>query len=143
MLAMNDDRPVLVTGANGFIGSHLVDELLGRGHRVRALVRPTSDLTWLDPRAERVYGDVTAPLSLPAAVEGVGAVYHVAGVVARHRNADYFEVNELGTRSLMLAVRKSAPDLRRFVLVSSLAAAGPARDGRPLRESDRPRPVCP
>ncbi len=138
---MVDERMVLVTGANGFVGSHLVDRLLASGRRVRALVRRSSDLKYVAYGVEFVRGDITDPHCLPAALEGVFAVYHVAGLVASHRNASYFEVNEGGTGNLLRACLKSAPDLDRFVLVSSLAAAGPSREGVPVKETDRPRPV--
>ncbi len=131
----------LVTGANGFIGSHLAEELLRRGVSVRALVRRSADLRFVPPGAERVVGDVTDPLSLPPAVAGVDVVYHVAGLIASFRRQAFAEVNAGGTRGLVLACRKAAPGLRRFVLVSSLAAAGPSRSGRPVREDDPPRPV--
>ena len=138
---MVTDRTALVTGANGFIGSHLVDRLLGAGWRVRAMVRRSGDPRWLAPEAERVYADVTDAPGLPPAVTGVDVVFHVAGVVAAHRARRYEEVNVLGTRSLLAACRKACPDLHRFVLVSSLAAGGPSPRGRPRREWDPPRPV--
>jgi len=138
---MTDDRPILVTGANGFIGRHLVEALHERGHRVRALVRSAERAGGLPAGVDIRIGDVTRPLSLPPAVEGARAVYHVAGCVMSRRIATYYEVNGGGTRSLVLACRKSAPDLERFLLVSSMAATGPAREGRPVRESDPPRPV--
>lgn len=138
---MSANGTCLVTGANGFIGSHLVDHLLSLGRPVRALVRAGSDRRWLDERAETAVGDVRDALSLARAARGVSVVFHVAGVVASHRPRDYHDVNAAGTRSLVRAVEKEAPDVRRFVLVSSLAAAGPSPDGRPVRETDAPRPV--
>ena len=139
--AMVDEKAVLVTGANGFVGSHLADHLVAEGRRVRALVRRTSDLRYLPYGVEIVFGDVTDVHSLPHALAGVSTVYHVAGLVATHRPADYFDVNEKGTRNLLGACLKAAPDLKRFVLVSSLAAAGPSPDGTPIRETEPPRPV--
>ena len=132
---------ILVTGANGFIGSHLTDLLLAGGHRVRALVRRGSDLSFLDPRAEVAVGDVTRPLGLASAAREVEIAFHVAGQIAAHRERDYDRVNETGTRNLVRALRKGSPDLRRIVVVSSLAAAGPSRNGVPVGESDPPRPV--
>jgi len=138
---MVDERTVLVTGANGFVGSHLADRLLASGRRVRALVRRSSDLKYVPYGVELAYGDITDPHSLPPVLEGVSAVYHVAGLVASHRDASYFEVNEGGTGNLLRACLKSAPGLDRFVLVSSLAAAGPSPSGVPVGETDPPRPV--
>ncbi|MEN8148510.1 MAG: NAD-dependent epimerase/dehydratase family protein [Planctomycetota bacterium] len=132
-----------MTGANGFIGRHLVEALQGTGRTVRVLVRSADRAEGLPAGVDVRIGDVTRPLGLPEAVTGVGTVYHVAGRI-RGRRADSFRpVNEEGTRSLVLACRKSAPDLDRFLLVSSMAATGPVRrgEGRPVRESDRPRPV--
>jgi nucleoside-diphosphate-sugar epimerase len=135
------ERQVLVTGASGFIGSHLVEELISRGFRVRALVRPASRVGFVPAGAEPVAGDVTRPAGLPAAVAGVRAVYHVAGVISTLREEEFERVNVAGAASLARAAVKAAPDCERFVLVSSLAASGPSRSGVPARETDRPRPV--
>jgi uncharacterized protein YbjT (DUF2867 family) len=71
---------VLVTGASGFIGFHLVDAPMARGDEVTALVRTTSNVGRIQPLGVRLaYGDVTDPKSLPAAVAGHWIVYHLAG----------------------------------------------------------------
>jgi nucleoside-diphosphate-sugar epimerase len=132
---MDDSRPVLVTGANGFIGSHLVDHLVARGRSVRAMVRTFRP----DPRVETVVADLRLASSLPPVVEDIHTVYHVAGSTVQRNERDYSRVNAEGARSLIRACRKTG--VRRFVLVSSMAAGGPAREGRPVRETDAPRPV--
>ncbi|SRR5579884_929643 len=130
---------VLVTGATGFIGGHLAEALQRRGAEVRVLAR--------DPRrlqarfGEVVRGDLADPAALTAAVQGVDVVYHVAGLTKARRESDYFAVNHVGTVHLLDACRRSNSALRRFVLVSSQAAAGPSCEGRPVRESDPPHPV--
>ena len=69
----------LITGATGFIGSHLVDRLVERDDTVRALVRPSSDVSYLEERGvELVRGDITDAASLAAAVAGIDVVYHAA-----------------------------------------------------------------
>ena len=125
-----------VTGATGFIGSHLVDELLRRGERVRCLIRKTSDLSHLQKLpVELVYGDLTNPnLEFVNFLEQVGVVYHLAGAI-RARNDDvYKKVNVLPTQRLYQAFKKAAPSEGRFLFCSSLAAAGPSPDGEELTE---------
>lgn len=130
----------LVTGANGFVGSHLVDELLVRGAVVRALVRKTSNLRWLEGKsAELVYGELRDPKSLPPALSGADCVFHVAGVVRAMDRDAYFRVNSGGTASLLEAC--CAAGRPRVVLVSSLAAGGPSGRGPAVSEDDPAHPV--
>ncbi len=133
-------KTVLVTGANGFIGAHLCRALAARDYRVRALVRRTSDLQALNGAAvELVYGDVTGADTLLPALRGATTVFHLAGVTRAVTREEYDRVNVTGTRNLVRAA--AAEGLERFVLVSSLAAAGPASEGAPRTETDDPRPV--
>lgn len=131
----------LVTGANGFIGSHMCGLLAGGGEAVRGLVRQRSDLTWLEGLdVELVRGDLTDRDSLDAAVHGVDAVFHTAASLRPRDPADYEKINYEGTR--MLADVCLAAGVRRFVLFSSAAASGPSPGpGRPSTEEDEPRPV--
>jgi dihydroflavonol-4-reductase len=134
----------LVTGATGFIGSHLVDKLLAEGTPVRCLVRGDPPYQWLDDgRIDLVRGDCTQIASLGAALKGVGVVYHIAGVTWSARSADYERTNVSGTRNLLEAIPQYAPDLSRFVYVSSQAAGGPTRGGIPRTLSDPDIPVTP
>lgn len=133
---------VLVTGATGFVGSHLVEELLGAGHEVKALVRRTSDLRWIKGLPITLcWGDVTEPSSLDEALSGVGWVLHVAGVTKALGYTSYMEANAMGTRHVMEACLRQSERPRRVVLVSSLAACGPCRVERPTKESDACHPV--
>jgi nucleoside-diphosphate-sugar epimerase len=132
---------VLLTGATGFIGLNLAEKLLARGHRVRALVRASSRTGGLESLGvELARGDVTRPDALPAAVDGCDLVIHLAGLVKAIGREEYFRVNALGTRGLAKACAGARPRPR-LVLLSSLAAAGPAAPGRPRREEDPPAPV--
>ena len=132
---------VLVTGASGFIGYHLVRALVETGHPVTALVRKTSAVDRLEPLGiELAFGDLADQDSLKAAVTGHAVVYHLAGLVKARRAAQLFAVNQQGVANLCRACaeRASPPVL---VLVSTLAAAGPAPPDRPRTEGDPPRPV--
>jgi nucleoside-diphosphate-sugar epimerase len=110
----------LVTGATGFVGSHVADRALALGHRVRTLARPTSDLTHLKGTAvEIVPGDVTDPVAVRRACDGVDSILHCAAKVGDWGPVDdYRAVNVVGLRNLLEAVK--ATSLKRFVLVSSL-----------------------
>lgn len=133
---------VLVTGASGFVGSHLVERFIREGVRVRCLVRRSSDLRWLnDLDVERHSGDVTDPASLPGALAGVSHVAHAAGLVCAGSLEDYLLVNRDGTKNLIRACQRHAPDLERFVFISSQAAVGPAPPDSPATEENELRPV--
>ncbi len=120
----------LVTGGQGFIGSHLCERLIAAGHQVRVLARPSSDLAYLQGcPVEMVRGDLTGDGALEQAVAGVDWVFHLAGALKGFREADLLRVNRDGTRRLTEACTAHASGLTRFVLVSSLAAAGPSPGG--------------
>ena len=138
------DKAVLVTGATGLVGSHLVDRLLAGGARVRCLVRREPPYEWLDAsRVELVHGDCTRPATLPSAVAGADIVYHSAAVTWAARESDYERNNVQGTLNLLQAVREHAPGISRFVFISSQSAGGPTRTARPRKESDTDDPVTP
>ena len=121
----------LVTGANGFLGRHLVAEILAGGaHRVRALVRPGSDASGLDERAEVVRGDVRDGAALRRAVTGCDLVYHLAGVRRSPDREAFLSVNAGATRLLLEACAGAGAARRRFVLAGSLASVGPSREGK-------------
>ncbi|HVP60295.1 MAG TPA: NAD-dependent epimerase/dehydratase family protein [Myxococcaceae bacterium] len=126
---------VLITGANGFLGSALSRRLVEGGHRVRALVRPGSDASALDGvGVDRVAGDVTEPGSVQRAVEGMEVVFHLAGLRRAPERSAFFRVNAEGTRTVCDAMLRVGA--RRMVLAGSLAAVGPSRADRPHVETD-------
>lgn len=133
-----------VTGGTGFVGSHLVSALLARGDEVVCLVRDPAKAARVfidDRKPVTVSGDLGNREALRAAVQGVDVVFHVAGLVAARSRDDFFRANAEGTRLVLEAARDAAPSLKRFVYVSSLAAAGPSRRGEGLTESAPPRPL--
>ncbi len=129
----------LITGANGFLGSHLAQALAARGDEVRCLLRPGADARALDGLAvTQVPGDVTEASTLLPAVEGVDVVFHLAGIRRASTRDAFMRVNADGTRHVAEAMVKGGA--RRLLLCSSLAASGPSGGGRPRREED---PLCP
>lgn len=132
---------VLVTGATGFIGYHLVKRLSEHGVDVSCLIRKRSRAAQLEPFDPHfVLGDVTEPDSFRSALEGVDTVYHLAGATKALKASRLWEINEQGTRNVAGACAAlDSPPL--LIHVSSLAAAGPATAERPLTETDPVRPV--
>jgi nucleoside-diphosphate-sugar epimerase len=132
-----------LTGGTGFVGGHVARSLIRSGWTVRLLQRRPgqagSGLLEGLP-LETVAGDLSGATGLDAALEGVDAVVHVAGLTRARSLKEYREVNVGGTERLLAAARRSSPRAL-FLLVSSQAAAGPATGGRPVAEGDRPRPV--
>ena len=135
--------PILVTGATGFIGSHVVDALLARGEQVRCLVRSHRRLRWLEGLDVEIFeGDCTRPETLGPAVQGANRVIHAAGATFAPSVAAFFSCNAAGTRNLLDACLAFG-GVERFVLLSSQAAAGPGSRAHPAREGDPPRPLSP
>jgi dihydroflavonol-4-reductase len=121
----------LVTGATGFLGSHVARALAGRGEEVRVLVRPTSNLRVLDGlAAERATGDLRDRASLDRAMEGVQYVYHVAAdyrLWARNPR-EIYESNVTGTQNLLGAARTAG--VEKFVYTSTVATIAVPREGQ-------------
>jgi nucleoside-diphosphate-sugar epimerase len=109
---------VLVTGANGFLGRHVVSALLARGHRVRALVRPAARLDGLGWTAsvEIFRADLRSTRELSPAFEGIDALVHLAAVVSGGEDAQ-FAGTVTGTERLLTAM--AASPCRRLLLASS------------------------
>jgi dihydroflavonol-4-reductase len=116
---------ILVTGANGFTGSHLVKALEQRGDTVMALVRKTSDLSRLaDTNVQLAYGDITDRPSLEAALQGVDRVFHTAayvelGIVDAARMQ---RINVDGTRNVLEAARSAG--VQKMVYCSTIGVYG-------------------
>jgi len=125
---------VLVTGATGFIGAHVVRALLARGDDVRVSVRAASRVDALDDLdVERVTADVTDRAAMRRAAKGVERAFHVAGTTNLRLSAEQvLRTNAEGTRNTLDACL--AEGVERVVHVSSVAAIGPARRGGALDE---------
>ncbi len=118
---------VFVTGATGFIGSHLVDELLKKNYKIICLVRKTSNLRWLEGKpVEYVYGGLFSNDVIADAVKNVDYVYHIAGVTFAKTKPEYFKGNSDATKNLLEVCYKTNPGLKRFLFVSSQTVVGPS-----------------
>jgi dTDP-L-rhamnose 4-epimerase len=125
---------VLITGGAGFIGSHLADALLARGHRVRALDNLSPQVhgpeeqrpAYLDPDVELITGDVRDPSAVRRALQDVDIVYHLAAAVgvgqSMYEIAQYTSINNLGTAILLEAL--AAEPVQRLVVASSMSLYG-------------------
>lgn len=132
----------LVTGATGFVGSHLVDRLLSEGLEVICMTRATSNRKWIDSLPVEVrQATLDDSNALEAAVKNVDFVFHVAGLAKGRSPDEYRAVNVEGTRLLLDAAIRAGDIGRRFLYVSSLTAVGPNRGVEPSDETAEPQPV--
>lgn len=134
---------VMVTGANGFVGSHVAEALLAAGYRVRCMVRRTSNPRFIQRLpVELAYADLQTGDGLLTACFGVDAVCHCAGLTRAPDRATFMRVNAQGTETLAQVCAEANPSLRRFLFVSSQAAVGPSPDeGSFADESEAPHPI--
>lgn len=121
---MIEQTCAFITGATGFIGSHLARRLLAQGYALRALVRSPAEASWLaEAGAELVPGDITCAASFQQAVQGCQIVFHTAGWVSeRGTRQEVWDVNVTGTQNVVDAAL--AANVRRFVHTSSCAVYG-------------------
>lgn len=132
---------VLVTGGSGFLGSHIAEQLVAAKHDVRCLVRKTSNTKFLDELGVTLCdGALDRPDSLAKAVEGCDAVIHSAGLVKARSDAEFLAAHVDGTVSLAKAAIAKAPNLKRFVHVSTAAVMGPGEAGKKHTAHDTPNP---
>lgn len=135
-------RKVLVTGASGFVGSHVVQALQGHVEVVRAMVRETSETGELQRAGVKLcVGSLDDGEALRRAVSGVDAVIHLAALTHARTENELQRVNAGGTAALLQAIHEAEDAPLRFVYLSSLAAAGPSTDARPITTEDAPRPL--
>lgn len=112
---------ILITGATGFVGSHLVARLKREGQAVRCLVRPTSDVAWLRQHSvELVTGSVNDPQSLQVALRGATAVVHLVAIIRERGRQTFNYVNYLGTKAVVEAAQEAG--VPRFIHMSALGA---------------------
>lgn len=134
---------ILITGSSGFVGTHLTKRLLDEGHEVFALVRNPAKLNHSHPRLTLIKGDLNSPSlswisELPSDLQGC---VHTAGIVHSYLHDEFTQVNVEGTRYLIEGLKDRFSATFHFVLISSLAAAGPVNLGEKKAEDTPDFPV--
>ena len=142
MLEKNKKSPVaVVTGANGFVGSHLVEFLLKKGCRVKCIIRKTSNLRWIkDLDVEFFDCGLTDVDALKTVFEDANYIFHIAGVVAAKKPEQFFKGNVATTKNVLEAAKGNS-NIRKIVMTSSLAASTPTVKGKPATEDMPSNPV--
>lgn len=137
-------KRLLITGANGFVGSHLTEAALKSGYEVFAAVRKNSDLSFLqNTKAALVYPDYSSRERLTEflAENRITHIAHVAGATKAKTENDYYKINAQISVSLANAALQANKDLKKFVFVSSLAVMGPASDNEIITEESVQHPI--
>jgi len=135
---------ILITGATGFLGSHLVELMAKEGHEILALVRDEEKFKKLNLPAKPIMGDLQSEhphewiKKLP---HDLDAVIHNAGIVHSFNPRDFYDVNSRATKQLLDDLAIMFPQTLRFCLISSLSAAGPSQKKKPLKEEDKAHPI--
>ena len=133
---------ILVTGATGFIGSHLVDKLLTKGHTVYCTKRKSSKTQWLSNKnIEWIDFDLFSPHEtlIPSDID---IIYHSAGLVAARNEQEYININAFSSVELANQALTQTKDLKKFVYISSQAAMGPSKSlKKPVTEADQMNPI--
>jgi nucleoside-diphosphate-sugar epimerase len=138
-----NNRPIaVVTGANGFVGSHLADFLLAKNFEVRCVVRKSSNRRWLEGKDVRIFdcGLFDKP-GLREAFDGANYIFHVAGVVKAKNEEGYFKGNVESTKILLEVAEEMKSTIKKFLVVSSQTVSGPSYDGKPVNEETECKPL--
>ena len=139
---MENQLTAVVTGASGFVGSHLVDLLLEKNYNVRCIVRKTSSLKWLKEKDVEIHiCELTDKDGLRKIFNGADYIYHVAGVVKSKKPQGYFSGNVETTKSLLEVALEFKDKIKRFLIVSSQTAAGPSLLNNPIIEDALSKPI--
>lgn len=136
---------ILITGANGFLGTHLTNKLLEQGHMVYGLVRDPKKIVMSHSNLVVIKGDLNSPqLSwVELLPEDLEVCIHTAGLVHSYQTDDFYKVNKEGLKFLVDSLKNKSNLIKsfRFILISSLASAGPVSFGEMKNETDPDFPV--
>ena len=133
---------ILVTGATGFIGTHLVEKLIQQGNEVVCAVRSNSQLDFLKRTGVKIATiDYSEKSSMYPALSDAQIVYHLAATINVPDWPTYYQSNTLGTKYLIEACVEKNPYMKKFVFVSSVAAAGPSYENHKKKEDEPSVPI--
>lgn len=139
---MANRERVLVTGVTGFVGSHIAEHLAEHDFEVVGLIRRTSSLKFIQHLdIDLRVADLADREGLREVVGDIDYVVHPAGLIKAKSLEEFMAVNRGGTEYILDSVAKFRPELKRFVYISSQAAAGPSEEGKPTTEDMPERPV--
>ena len=132
----------LITGASGFIGSHLTEKLLRKGFETDCLTRNTANPGWLkDLDVNLIQGDCSDENFLFNHVRNYDYIFHLSGLTKTSSPDDFYSVNSNGAENIINAVVRKNPNIKRFVYLSSLSAFGPRVNNKMPTEDQEPLPV--
>lgn len=138
---------VLVTGANGFVGTHMCKLLLSKGYDVYAFIRSTSDLSTLKlivpdwQKIHFIYGDLRNFDSIIPAVKQMEYIFHIAGTIKGTMFKEFKDGNYHGTCNILNACYLHNPNVKRIIVTSSMVAGGPGTIERPQCEDIPSKPL--
>lgn len=140
---MENQKISVVTGGNGFVGSHLVDLLIKEDHKVKCIVRKSSNLRWLEGKeVEIIKCGLFDKEGLKDTLRDADYLFHVAGVVKAKNEEGYFKGNVETTRNLLDSLLEVNKEIKSVVIVSSQTAGGPSVNiDQPKKESDTAEPI--
>jgi len=132
----------VVTGASGFVGSHLVDKLLAEGHHVKCILRNTSSKRWLENKpVEIINCGLFDKEALKKVLKDADYLFHIAGVVKSKTEEGYYKGNVESTRVLLDVLCEVNTTIKKVLISSSLTACGPTLDGQPKTEEMPEYPI--
>jgi nucleoside-diphosphate-sugar epimerase len=135
---------VLITGANGFVGSHVIEALLKTpcNYKIIVFIRHKSNLKWISNLSiEYVYGDFEDIQLLSLIVRNVDIVIHCAGLTHATCLKDYLQVNVENTKKLCNAMICVSTTIKKFIFISSQAAMGPSKSIKPRSFKEKEKPI--
>jgi nucleoside-diphosphate-sugar epimerase len=139
---MDNRKIAVITGANGFVGSHLVDLLLENNYKIRCIIRKSSDLKWIKGKDIEIFNSGLLDIDgLRKAFIGTDYIYHVAGVVKSKKPEGYFLGNVENTRVILETALEFKDTIKKILIVSSQTASGPSMNGRAINENDPCFPI--